>query len=276
MVVMIILTFGQFIFCVKKPPPIPEGPNAGPNKKNQDKFASWYVQRSKELTEYHPAPQEMTMKIWESGPRRLVVIEWPDIFSVLSIVNYMLSIGLSIYSAFFASQITEFTSDKYVDLLAHFETVQMIKYVNCVNIFLMSLSVFNIISRTFNTLRNMSSFMIKITWPIMSLFYFLLCYVFMFSFAFWIFYDKRVARLSSLESVIVSVFSLSLGNVFLNEDIDVVNNMNPLLYWGLMIVEYVCIYIIMLNIIYVLIGNYFLQKTDRVAAGETGKEGVDK
>ena len=76
--------------------------------------------------------------------------------------------------------------------------------------------------------------------------------------------------------MIVSVFSLSLGNVFLNEDLKVVSDMNEPLYWGLMVVEYICIYIIMLNIIYVVIGNYFIEKTERGGQNKSSKEAIDK
>jgi hypothetical protein len=72
------------------------------------------------------------------------------------------------------------------------------------------------------------------------------------------------------------VFSLSLGNVFLNEDLDVVADMNEPLYWGLMCVEYICIYIIMLNIIYVVIGNYFLEKSEKAGQNKSSKQAVDK
>lgn len=135
MVGMIVFIFRQFILCEKKPPPLPEEQNATQNKKNYDKFASWYAKRWAETTEYDPDPKTRTIKIWESGKDRLIILEYPDIFQILSVMNFMLSIGLSMFDVFFEDKVTGFDSGVHVDLLAHFKKVENVKYTNCINIF---------------------------------------------------------------------------------------------------------------------------------------------
>jgi len=81
----------------------------------------------------------------------------------------------------------------------------------------------------------------------------------------------KADSLSYYSNVMVSVFSLSLGNSFLNEDTEIVESMNSWLYWLLMIIEYISVYIIMLNIIYVVVGNKFI-KTNKVTAKKEDKE----
>lgn len=105
------------------------------NKKNYDKFASWYAKRNLEMTDYDSDAKTRTIKIWESGKDRLIILEWPDIFQILSIINFIFSIGLSVYDVFFDEKLDSFESEQHVDLLTHFKNVENIKYANCINIF---------------------------------------------------------------------------------------------------------------------------------------------
>ena len=243
MLVMIVSAFLEFLRCK--------------NKKDFSK-KEYLEMRQEELTEYcKPAEKQQNFK--DCG-NKILIYQWPNPFAVITILNFSLSIGLIIYYLLIQKVDINWTQTVYFDLINQFSQYNMLRNINCVNIFFLSLTFFYIVSKTFKDLGRMTAFFLLIKEKIFSLAMVLMAYLLLFATALFTFYDMRDPHITFFSNSLLSVYSQSLGNQYLNENEDIINDVSATFYWLLMAVEYILIYLMVLNIIYVIMGREFIRK----------------
>lgn len=169
-----------------------------------------------------------------------------------------------------------FNSPEYVDVLTEIDILSIMKVVDGINIILIFFSLFYYSSLTAPTLKKISTFFIKISTEILNLTFLFIFMLFVFAVLFHSFYEKSAEVFNDFSNSFISTMNLSMGNQYLYEDDELIEDLGKVYYYLFLIVEYMWMYMIMLVLIYVITGREFLNqesKTEDPVEQEEEEEG---
>lgn len=234
----------------------------------------------KYLRDSNPDLQHNTkskVKLWiQKEKKRTRVLIKPNFFHFVTVINFIVMFVTLIFRMIIAKQLQNFnlTSDNYIDVLTVSSTLRLMKIVDGINTILIFFSLFYYSSLTVPVLRKISAFFLSIAKEMANLMLMFLFMVFVFAVLFHSFYEKNIPILNDFSSSFVSTMNLAMGNQFLNEDDELIEDQGEGYYYIFLIVEYIWMYMIMLVLIYVITGREFLNHGQKVQGeGETGTGG---
>lgn len=153
-----------------------------------------------------------------------------------------------------------FSSNEYVDVLNQIDILSIMKIVDGINIILIFFSLFYYSSLTGSTLKKISTFFIQISTEILNLTFLFIFMLFVFAVLFHSFYEKSADVFNDFSNSFISTMNLSMGNQFLYEDDNLIEDLGTAYYYLFLIIEYIWMYMIMLVLIYVITGREFLNQ----------------
>lgn len=156
-----------------------------------------------------------------------------------------------------------FNSSEYVDVLNQIDTLSIMKIVDGINIILIFFSLFYYSSLTGPTLKKISTFFIQISTEILNLTFLFLFMLFVFAVLFHSFYEKSAEVFNDFSNSFISTMNLSMGNQYLYENDDLIEDLGTGYYYLFLIIEYIWMYMIMLVLIYVITGREFLNQQSK-------------
>ena len=151
-----------------------------------------------------------------------------------------------------------YNSADYVNVVTSIDTLNIMKVIDGINIILIFFSLFYYSSLTSPTLTMISAFFIKISTQILNLTFLFVFMIFVFAVLFHSFYEKSTWQFNVFSNSLIYTMNLSMGNQFLNEDDQVIEEQGRTYYYIFLIIEYIWMYMIILVLIYVITGREFL------------------
>lgn len=135
-------------------------------------------------------------------------------------LNYTVLFFVSIFSfydKFHTSKINP-EQDEYLNLIYYSKTKDLLHVIDGFNTLLIFVSLFYYTSKSSRKLEEIATFFIQISGVLLNLAFLFFFVTLVFALAFFFHFEQRIAPFNQLTSVIVSVYSLAVGNVLLNEN----------------------------------------------------------
>lgn len=106
----------------------------------------------------------------------------------------------------------------YVELAPLIARLKFLEVVDGINSFFIFFSLFYYTARGFDTLYSIAIFFVKIAEKIIFLSILMYFFLFTFGLSFYVYYSQHLPSYNEFLAVFISMYSLSFGNSFLDED----------------------------------------------------------
>ena len=148
-------------------------------------------------------------------------------------INFVILLGTLALRVVVARQISqiEVNSPEYVNVLSSVDILRLMKLIDGINTILIFFSLFYYSSLISPSLRKISAFFIEVARDILNLTFLLIFMLFIFAVLFHSFYEKNIWQMSDFSNSFISTMNLSMGNQYLNEDDELIEEQGKAYYY---------------------------------------------